>query len=71
MRIQNGVAQLADPWHVINSGDSGGGSYFNGKLVGNIWSINLDRDRQAAGSFNIALLPSQVLAYAGYAASQP
>jgi hypothetical protein len=60
VQIKDGIAQLADPGLVINSGDSGGGVYFNGKLVGNIWSINLDSSRQAAGSFNAALVPAQV-----------
>jgi hypothetical protein len=63
LRIQNGIAQLADPSRVINSGDSGGGAYFNGQLVGNTWSINLDSARRATGSFNVALLPSQVRRY--------
>ena len=63
VQIKDGVARLADPDRVINSGDSGGGVYFNGKLVGNIWSINLDSTRRAAGSFNVALLPSQVRSY--------
>jgi hypothetical protein len=63
MRIQNSIAQLADPNRVIHSGDSGGGAYFNGQLVGNTWSINLDSARHAIGSFNVALLPSQVRSY--------
>ena len=60
VQIKDGIAQLADPGLVINSGDSGGGVYFNGKLVGNIWSINLDTAGRAAGSFNAALVPTQV-----------
>jgi len=63
VQIKDGVARLADSHLVINSGDSGGGVYFNGKLVGNIWSINLDTARRATGSFNVALLPSQVRGY--------
>jgi hypothetical protein len=63
VQIKDGIAQLADPSCIINSGDSGGGAYLSGDLVGNIWSIDLDSDRRAAGSFNVALLPSQVRGY--------
>jgi hypothetical protein len=59
VQINDGIAMLADPKLVINIGDSGGGVYFNGKLVGNTWSINLDDARHAIGSFNVALLPPQ------------
>ena len=63
VQLKDGIVRLADPNLVINPGDSGGGVYFNGKLVGNTWSINLDSARRAAGSFNVALLPSQVQGY--------
>jgi hypothetical protein len=63
IQIEDGIARLADPDLVINPGDSGGGVYFNGKLVGNTWSINLDSAGHATGSFNVALLPSQVRSY--------
>jgi hypothetical protein len=63
VQIKDGIARLADPDRVINSGDSGGGAYFTGRLVGNTWSINLDSARRPMGSFNVALLPSQVRGY--------
>jgi hypothetical protein len=63
IQIKDSIARLADPDLVINPGDSGGGAYYNGKLVGNTWSIDLTSDRRAAGSFNIALLPAQVRGY--------
>ena len=63
IQVKDGIARLADPDRVIQAGDSGGGAYFNGKLIGNIWSINLDGAQRAAGSFNVALLPSQAQTY--------
>jgi hypothetical protein len=64
LKITDGIARLADPDRLIRPGDSGGGAYLNSKLIGNIWSINLDSDRRPLGSFNVALLPSQVRSYA-------
>ena len=63
IQVKDGIAQLADPDLVIRPGDSGGGAYFNGKLIGNTWSINLDRAHHPAGSFNVALLPTQAYRY--------
>ena len=63
IKVQVDVARLADPDRAIQLGDSGGGAYFSGKLVGNIWSIDVDSAGRPAGSFNIALLPAQVLSY--------
>ena len=60
IRIRNGIATLADPDRVINGGDSGGGAYFEGKLVGNNWSVNEDQNGNSLDSFNVALLPLQV-----------
>ncbi len=60
VQIANGVAQLADPDRLINSGDSGGGAFFDGQLVGNTWSINADQIGQSLGIVNVALLPAQV-----------
>lgn len=61
--VKDSLIQLADPDRLIQPGDSGGGAYWDGKLIGNIWSINLDSDHQPMGSFNIALLPAQVRSY--------
>ena len=58
----NGVATLADPEHVINPGDSGGGVFFAGRLIGNTWSYNADVNGNPLGSFNVALVPAQVAA---------
>jgi hypothetical protein len=63
VQIKDGIVRLADPDRIIRPGDSGGGAYFNGKLVGNVWSINLDSARRPLGSFNVALLPAQVRSY--------
>jgi hypothetical protein len=60
IQMKNGVATLADPEHVINPGDSGGGVYFAGHLIGNTWSYNADTAGNALGSFNVALVPAQV-----------
>jgi len=51
---------LSDPNRVINVGDSGGGVYFEGQLVGNTWSIHCDTGGNPVGYFDVALLPSQV-----------
>ncbi len=61
IQMANGVATLADPDHVINPGDSGGGVYFEGRLIGNIWSYNADAAGEPLGSFNVALLPQQAV----------
>lgn len=57
IRLERGLATLADPQCLIRPGDSGGGVYFKGRLVGNTWSIYVDANRPA-GMFNVALLPS-------------
>jgi hypothetical protein len=57
-----GTATLADPALIINGGDSGGGAYHLGRLVGNTWSINTDHAGQPQGRFNVALLPTSVSA---------
>jgi hypothetical protein len=51
-----GVLTLADPGHVINGGDSGGGAFYRGELVGNTWGFLTDDQRQPVGLFNVALL---------------
>jgi hypothetical protein len=35
--LQNTVIVLDDPANIINSGDSGGGVFYNGELIGNTW----------------------------------
>jgi hypothetical protein len=60
IKTANGVATLADPDRVINPGDSGGGVFFNGQLIGNTWSYNADMNGNSLGSFNVALVPAQV-----------
>ena len=56
------MATLADPVRIINPGDSGGGVFFNGQLIGNTWSYNADVNGNPLGSFNVALVPAQVAA---------
>jgi hypothetical protein len=62
IKTANGIATLADPDHTINPGDSGGGVFFGGRLIGNTWSYNADANGNALGSFNVALVPQQVAA---------
>jgi hypothetical protein len=49
---KNGVIHISDPNLIMNEGDSGGGVYYQGELIGNSWSIN------GAGLNAIAKLPS-------------
>ncbi len=56
-QIQGGVAKLADPDKRINHGDSGGGAFWRGQLIGNIWSIDGNEAGNALGLFNVALVP--------------
>jgi hypothetical protein len=60
IRIEDGVATLADPARIINPGDSGGGAFFEGRLVGNTWAIHADSRGNPTGAFDVALLPAQV-----------
>jgi hypothetical protein len=62
IKMANGIATLADPERVINPGDSGGGVFFEGRLIGNTWSYNADASSNSRGSFNVALMPQQVTA---------
>jgi hypothetical protein len=62
IKTANGIATLADPDRIINPGDSGGGVFFKGQLIGNTWSINTDVNGNLLGSFNVALVPAQVAA---------
>lgn len=53
--VLKGRVKLADPLLLIRSGDSGGGAFMGGALIGNTWSI--DRvEGQPIGSFTVALL---------------
>ena len=60
IRIEDGVATLADPHRIINPGDSGGGAFFEGRLVGNTWAMHADSQGNPTGTFDVALLPAQV-----------
>lgn len=60
IQIEQGVATVADPQRRINPGDSGGGVYFDGKVIGNNWSMNA-KDGKSVGTFNVALLPTSVM----------
>jgi hypothetical protein len=60
IQMANGVATLADPDHTINPGDSGGGVFLAGRLIGNTWSYNADVSGNPLGSFNVALVPQRV-----------
>jgi hypothetical protein len=62
--VEGGVLTLADPGKVINGGDSGGGAFYRGELVGNTQSVVLDLQRQPVGLFNVALVAPARLAVA-------
>jgi hypothetical protein len=59
VKLGKGITTLADPAHIINSGDSGGGVYLDGQLVGNTWRITTDKQGRPMGIFTIALAPPQ------------
>jgi len=59
-RINEGdvrTVTLDDPDMVITGGDSGGGLFQGGKLVGNTWSVTKTDDDVRLDSFTSALLP--------------
>jgi hypothetical protein len=58
--VNPGVATLADPARRINGGDSGGGVFRAGRLVGNTWSIDTDPAGRPLGYIHVALLPAEV-----------
>jgi hypothetical protein len=60
VQIKNGLVTLADPDKYINRGDSGGGAFWQGQLVGNTKSIFVDGSGTSIGQFNVALLPARV-----------
>jgi hypothetical protein len=61
-RVKNGVVTLSDPRSVIRQGDSGGGIYLGGKLIGNTWALYADSDsKEPIGAFDVALLPAEVM----------
>jgi hypothetical protein len=55
------IATLFDPFAQINPGDSGGGVYGDGKLVGNNWAIVTLADGTPLRLFKVALLPESFL----------
>jgi hypothetical protein len=64
-RLEAGVATLSDPEGVIGLGDSGGGIYAGGKLIGNIWAIQVNAaNGHPLGAFNAALLPMEAMTLA-------
>jgi RHS repeat-associated protein len=54
LRVHNGIATLSDPNSMITKGDSGGGAFYNGFLVGNTYGIR-------PGEVDIELLPGFVI----------
>jgi len=60
MRLEHGVATLADPQCLISPGDSGGGAYLNGQLIGNTWARYADPNtKRPTGAFIVALVPAE------------
>jgi hypothetical protein len=60
VQTRNGLATLADPDKHINRGDSGGGAFWQGRLIGNTKSIYADTAGNALGIVNVALIPGRV-----------
>lgn len=54
--VKDGVATVADPAKHINPGDSGGGAFYNGQLVGNTWAIYQWENGGALRAFRVTLL---------------
>ncbi len=57
---KNGLATLADPDKHINRGDSGGGAFWQGQLVGNTKLIYADGAGNPLGLFTVALVPARI-----------
>jgi hypothetical protein len=60
VQIKNGLATLTDPDKHLSRGDSGGGAFWRGQLIGNTKSIFADAAGKSIGQFNVALLPARV-----------
>jgi len=45
-----GIIMLDDPIHFINPGDSGGGVFYENKLIGNLWKVIPEQDLVIAAS---------------------
>lgn len=60
VQIKDGLATLADPDKHINRGDSGGGAFWHGQLIGNTKSIFADGAGHSLGLFNVELVPARV-----------
>ncbi len=62
MQLEQGTATLSDPLRLIRPGDSGGGVYLNGQLIGNTWSIYIDpHTKRPTGAFIVALVPAEAV----------
>lgn len=59
LRVNGGVATLADPGCRITPGDSGGGVFLNGGVVAGIWARYVTLEGQPAGQFDIALVSAE------------
>lgn len=53
--------KVLDAGHVIDSGNSGGGVFYNGRLVGNVSSCNVNQYDELLGTANITLLPEALM----------
>ncbi len=63
--LGNSVVVLEDPEDIINVGDSGGGVYYQGVLIGNTWRylLTLDQDDNIIDKqVHVHLLPMEILA---------
>lgn len=51
--LDRGAISLSDSFGMVNPGDSGGGVFYNGYLIGNIWAIE-------PGFIHVALVPNKI-----------
>lgn len=62
------VIVLNDPTNIINGGDSGGGVFYNGKLIGNTWRYRAILDRQGnllGKEVDVQVVPAELLQVIG------
>jgi hypothetical protein len=61
-RVEKGAATLSDPQRVVRPGDSGGGIYVAGRLIGDTWARYVDTvSGQPTGAFDVALLSPEAI----------
>ena len=59
--ISRDTVVVFDEARVIRPGNSGGGAYYQGRLVGNVRSYNATQQGNPMGTANVTLLPEVLL----------